>query len=448
MNVVKLVRRSPVVFTLACGVVAAMIFVSEASYWRSIATLDALGAVGAARTSIFSLTQSVLDAESGQRGYLLTDRKEYLQPYFKAVKQVQESLKDLDDYYQTPAQKQALRNLQKLTETKLSEISETLLLNDQGKIEAATELVLSDIGKEKMEAIRALGAEMLSQENAKVVEGRGDLYTTLLLGRIGLAALGAISLLALFLYLRQVAAVERHEQEMRDHVLAERDRLELEVSVRTQQLTELTHHLQTAREDERHRLARNLHDDLGALLTSAKLDAARIRSRLAGAAPEVLERLAHLVDTLNSGIALGRRIIEDLRPSSLSNLGLVATLDILTREFAERSGIKVECALEPVQLKPAAELVVYRVVQEAITNLTKYAKATQVWVSLSARDGHAEVSVRDDGVGFDTGIKPISAYGLLGMRFRVEAEGGTLRLSSAPGRGTQIIVTLPESPPG
>ena len=102
---------------------------------------------------------------------------------------------------------------------------------------------------------------------------------------------------------------------------AERDRLEIDVARRTAQLTELTQHLQTAREDERNRLARNLHDELGALLTSAKLDAARIKSRLAGMAPEALERLAHLVETLNASIALGRSIIEDLRPSTLGQPG-------------------------------------------------------------------------------------------------------------------------------
>ena len=135
-------------------------------------------------------------------------------------------------------------------------------------------------------------------------------------------------------------------------------------------MTELTQHLVTAREDERNRLARNLHDDLGSLLTSAKLDAARIRSRLTGTTPETLELLSHLVGTLNSGIALGRRIIEDLRPSALSNLGLVATLEILAREFADHSGVDVQCALEPVDLDVDAELMVYRLVQEAITNIT------------------------------------------------------------------------------
>ncbi|MFZ3081659.1 sensor histidine kinase [Rhodoferax ferrireducens] len=260
----------------------------------------------------------------------------------------------------------------------------------------------------------------------------------------GLAAVVSviISLLALFMYWRQRSMIDKLRQELQRTIQAGRDRLETEVSLRTVQLTELTHHLQTAREDERHRLARNLHDDLGALLTSAKLDAARIKSRLADRAPEALELLAHLVSTLNSGIALGRSIIEDLRPSALSNLGLVATLEILTREFAEISGVEVHCELEPVELEVSAELMVYRLVQEAITNITKYARAQNVWVRLATDNGQVEVSVRDDGVGFDTRVQPRSAYGLVGMRFRVEAEGGTLALVSAPGQGTLIQVKL------
>jgi len=423
-----------------------MVSVSEASYWRSVNTLTTLADVGAARTSVQNLAQSMLDAESGQRGYLLTNRKEYLLPYDKALKTIAESFQFLDTYYsRDPSSTVILGKLHTLIDAKVSELSETLRLYDQGKLEAATQLVLSDIGKEKMEAVRQLTAELIVRETSNVSTGRHDIYETLWLSRVGVTVLSGLSLLALFLYLRQSSALERQREEQRRLVQIERDRLELEVTQRTAQLTELADHLQTAREDERHRLARNLHDELGALLTSAKLDAARIRSRLAGTAPEALERLAHLVDTLNSSIALGRRIIEDLRPSTLSNLGLVATLEILARDFSTNSGIAVHCDLQPVQLQADAELVVYRLVQESITNITKYARAKNVWIKLQPQDGRVEITVRDDGVGFDTGVQPRSAYGLVGMRYRVEAEGGTLNLTSAPGQGTQIRVILPES---
>ena len=200
-----------------------------------------------------------------------------------------------------------------------------------------------------------------------------------------------------------------------------------------------------AQEEERARLARDLHDELGALLTAAKLDAARLKSRLGVLTPEAAERLLHLNQTLNSGIALKRRIIEDLRPSSLSNLGLVAALEIQAREFSDRSGIPVDVILEPVPLQPSSELMVYRLVQEAFTNIAKYAQANRIEVKLWTQAGQVHVSVRDDGVGFDTGLPRTSAHGLLGMRYRVEAEGGVMTLQSAPGQGTEVYARLPQA---
>jgi signal transduction histidine kinase len=446
MDVVTAVKRSPLVFPMACAAVVAMIVISEVAYWQSIRTLDDLGAISVARSSVQGLQQGILAAEAGQRGYLLTARKEHLTPYDKAREEVDEALKQLDQYYGANADSsEILGRLHDLTRTKLTELAAAIYLHDAGKSAASTDIVLSELNKRQMEAIRALGADLLEAQALKAESGRKDLYSTLLQRRIGMALLGAISLLSLYLYLRQSHALKKRELQLKDIEQAERDRLEIEVAERTAQLTELTHHLLSAREDERHRLARNLHDELGALLTSAKLDAARIRSRLAGTAPEALERLAHLVETLNASIALGRSIIEDLRPSTLANLGLVATLQILVREFAERSAVEVECELVPVRLDAAAELTVYRLVQEAITNISKYARAHHVWLTMATRDGRVEVTVRDDGAGFDPAVAPRSAYGLVGMRFRAEAAGGTLAVTSAPGQGTLLTLRLPQS---
>lgn len=444
MEVLKVVKPGRFVFPLACLAAIAMLFISEGSYWQAVAAMKQISAMQTAQVSIVGLSQSVLDAETGQRGYLLSNRKEYLIPYQKAISKINESFTVLEPYYsEDPAARDKLAKLRELTDAKMSELATTIRLHDDGRDSAALDLVLSDIGKEKMEAIRQVGAELLAHQSNGVAASRGDLINTLMLNRVGVAALSAVSLLALLLYLRKSAALVRHQLDLKQRGQAENDRLEVEVAQRTAQLTELTRHLVTAREDERNRLARNLHDDLGSLLTSAKLDAARIRSRLAGTTPETLELLSHLVATLNSGIALGRRIIEDLRPSALSNLGLVATLEILAREFADHSGVDVQCALDPIDLDANAELMVYRLVQEAITNISKYAQARHVWVTLSKQDNHIEVSVRDDGVGFDTTKKPDSKYGLIGMRFRVEAEGGVLHVISSPGSGTKVQATLP-----
>ena len=264
------------------------------------------------------------------------------------------------------------------------------------------------------------------------------------INRIGVSAMTALSLLALFMYLRQTTALVRVREEQRRVVQAERDQLEREVLRRTEQLTDLARHLQSVREDERSHLARELHDELGALLTAAKLDVARLKSRLGPLSPEAAERMQHLNDGLNSGIALKRRIIEDLRPSSLNNLGLVAALEILVREWAQRSEIRIASELAPVTLRPSGELTVYRLVQEALTNVSKYAKASQVRVRLVSRDGRAYVSVHDNGIGFDVNVPRSSAHGLLGMRYRLETEGGRLVLKSSPGQGTTIEAELPE----
>lgn len=446
MHAFKWLTPARLVFPLACLATVAMLFISEGSYWQSALTLDQLASMGKARGQLMDLQRGMLDAETGQRGYLLTGRREYLRPYEQALADIAQAFLALDLYYGAqPGARTLLDQLHGLSATRLSELARTIELRESGRVQASQDMALTDIGRQEMEAIRGLGDQLLAQEAAKVEAGRGDVYHTLLLSRVGLVALSALSLLALFMYLRQSAVHKKREQGLQRNVQRERDRLEIEVLQRTAQLTELTQHLQSAREDERGRLARNLHDELGALLTSAKLDAARIKSRLAGQTPEALELLAHLVGTLNSGIALGRRIIEDLRPSALSQLGLVAALEILAREFAAHSGVRVVCALEPVALKPQAELTVYRLVQEAITNIAKYASASQVWISLGPRGAQVEVSVRDDGQGFDPRVPARSAYGLVGMRFRVEAEGGTLSLLSAPGQGATIRASLPAS---
>ena len=447
-DILSRVKRSPFAVPLAALAALAMVFISETSYRQSTATLDRLGQMGQARANIQGLLRHMVDAETGQRGYLLTQRKEYLKPYSDALDDIDASTQWLSTYYGgDPVSTALFGKMKHLVDGKMSELKETLRVFDEGKPEAAKSLLMTDIGKEQMESIRILSEQLLTNESQKVAVGRTDVYDTLMLNRIGVAAMTAVSLLALYLYLRQTQALDLQRREQQRLLQAEADRLEHEVRRRTEQLTELAQHLQTAREDERSRLARDLHDELGALLTAAKLDAARLKSRLGVLTPEAAERLLHLNQTLNSGIALKRRIIEDLRPSSLSNLGLVAALEIQAREFADRSGLPVEASLEEVTLQPSSELMVYRLVQEAFTNIAKYAQAKRIVVKLWTEGGQVHVSVRDDGIGFDTSVPRTSAHGLLGMRYRVEAEGGVMTLRSSPGQGTEVHAKLPQAQP-
>ncbi|TXJ07333.1 MAG: histidine kinase, partial [Alicycliphilus sp.] len=162
--------------------------------------------------------------------------------------------------------------------------------------------------------------------------------------------------------------------------------------------------------------------------------------------PEVQERLQHLGATLNQVIALKRRIIEDLRPSALANLGLATALEILAREFSDRVGIDVQTSLETVDLPEVTQLTVYRMVQESLTNIGKYAQAQKVLVKVHQYPVHVAVEIHDDGAGFDPTAIPRTSHGLAGMRQRVEAAGGRLTVTSRAGHGTQISAILPTAP--
>ncbi len=443
-NVTTVFRRSPVVFGLATLAAVSMVFISEGTYWKAVNALHRQTASQEVTISLRELQSGLLDAESAQRGYLLTGHKEYLQPYAGGVALANASLGALDQRYMaTPEVAPVLEPLRTAANSKLAELAQTIALYESGQIDVSMALIGTNVGLQQMDIIRNRGSELIDMQTDMRAEGRAELMTTLALSRIGMAALSAMGLLALFLYLRQNSVVETYRLEIKRVAQGVSDRLEEEVKQRTAQLTRLTQHLQTAREDERNRLARNLHDELGALLTSAKLDAARIKSRLGGTAPEALERLAHLIETLNASIALGRGIIEDLRPSTLSNLGLIAAIEILARDFAEHSRVQVHRELAPVKLAASAELTIYRLVQEAITNISKYARAEQVWIELASHGSEVQISVRDDGVGFDLDAQAGSAYGLVGMRFRVEAEHGVLTVASSPGQGTRVQARLP-----
>ncbi|MDC6169261.1 CHASE3 domain-containing protein [Paucibacter sp. XJ19-41] len=442
-------QRSAYIFPLAVLAAALMISISESSYVKARGTLTELTEMGRARLMIYNIKLRATDAESAQRGYLLTRRREYLGPYEEANEDLGRAMKSLRAHYQQLQDAQALALLAQLEQAvgaKMGELAEVLERQERGRADSALELIQAGIGRDQMELIRARAEELMHRENLRVGAGLREVVKALLQNRIGVAAMTALSLLALAMYLRQSRALSRQRLALAEAVKAERDLLESEVHRRTEELTQLATHLQSAREDERSRLARELHDELGALLTAAKLDAARIKPKLP---PELQERLSHLNEALNSGIALKRRIIEDLRPSSLTHLGLLPALEIQAREFSERLEVPVLTELEAVPLSPRAELTLYRLVQEAFTNIATYANASEIQVRLLNRDGRALIEVRDNGQGFDTQQQTLSSHGLLGMRYRVAAEGGQLMISSVRGQGTVLSASLPlpASPP-
>ena len=431
--------------SLATALIAALILVAinEFGHMRSQEAVQLIAHGQETHGALNRLLQGMLDAETGQRGYLLTGDERYLKPYDKALMSIERDLDALNAMVPDNADTAELSLLSNQISRKLAEMELSVKLRRQGNEEAWKFILYTDVGMENMAAVRTHAQVLIDRAAALVKNGESQVTRSLALSRIGIATVTAFGLLAFFLYLRQTSALQQFSEREQKLLERERDRLEGLVRDRTATLSELASHLQQVREDERAHLARELHDELGALLTAAKLDVSRLKSKVATDAPDASERLRHLTQTLDSGIALKRRIIEDLRPSSLSNLGLTPALEILTKEYSERAGVNVEASLETVDLPATTQLTVYRLVQESLTNIGKYAKAKNVLVSVHKHPKHIEVSVRDDGEGFDPATVKASSHGLAGMRHRVEAAGGRLTIVSSPGQGTLIIAILP-----
>ncbi len=424
---------------LAALVAALLIFVNEAAFQGSNAAILQIEEAQSTRTVINKVLQQMLDAETGQRGYLLTGNERYLDPYNLALSDVNQNVDALR--LMTSSQPNEFAEFSVMSRNvslKLAEMELTVRMRKDGKTDAWKFVLTTDVGQQQMDAIREQGNKLAAISIQRMGQGQAKIHQSLQLWRIGIAIMTLGGLLAFYSYLKQT-------QSLFDSGERERDQLDLQVRERTANLAELATHLQNVREDERGHLARELHDELGALLTAAKLDVARLKSRLPPNLPEVLERLAHLTTTLNSGIALKRRIVEDLRPSSLSHLGLVASLEILAREFEEHSGLSITTDLEPVELGAAAQLTVYRLVQESLTNIGKYAEATQIIISLQNMSSYITIEVHDNGKGFDVNKVAPNSYGLSGMRHRVEAGGGRLTVTSEKGSGTRIHAVLPKT---
>ncbi len=212
-------------------------------------------------------------------------------------------------------------------------------------------------------------------------------------------------------------------------------------------LRQLSASVVQAREDERRRIARELHDELGQRLTALKMDLSALAG--ADANPAQAERVTAMLAMLDDTVASVRRIAADLRPMMLDDLGLNAAVQWLAGDAKRRLGLAVQLALdanEPALPEPVSTAL-YRIVQEALTNVARHAQASAVSITLHSNGTELLLSVQDNGIGLPPGaLQQEGSYGLLGMQERVQALGGSLELANT-GAGTQLVVRLP-LPPG
>jgi signal transduction histidine kinase len=224
----------------------------------------------------------------------------------------------------------------------------------------------------------------------------------------------------------------------------ELDRL---VDARTRELSALSSHLQNLAEKEKSELARTLHDELGGLLTAAKMDLSWLQSRIDS--PTHQERLAQLGSVLDEAMSLKRRVVEELRPSLLDHFGLATALRAYVEAACNKAGIHTDIRLpDESQIIPKdIAITLFRIVQEGLTNIIRHANAKHVTLELDAGATAYALALSDDGQGFDAdGTQGPWRHGIMGMQHRVRALGGRFSLQSTRGNGTTLRINLPRAP--
>jgi len=231
--------------------------------------------------------------------------------------------------------------------------------------------------------------------------------------------------------------------------LSETKRAEQELRASSEQLRNLTAHLQSVREEERARISREVHDELGQSLTAVKMDLAWLAGRLPQRNVQMLKRIRSTRQLADSMIQSIRRISTELRPAVL-DLGLAAAVEWQVQEFQARSGIQCKVRLLTHEVfAPDVSTTLFRILQETLTNVARHAKATRVEVVKQKRRDRVVLMIRDNGRGFDEENPSVSkSLGLLGMRERAAILGGQVNISSVPGKGTTVTAWIPLPSPG
>jgi PAS domain S-box-containing protein len=229
--------------------------------------------------------------------------------------------------------------------------------------------------------------------------------------------------------------------------ITERKRGEESLILQKEQLRALAERLQLVREEDRKQVARDLHDQIGQILTAIKMDLTWMIRHLPSSEVDVLARLSESIESINEGVIAVRTICSGLRPGVLDDLGLAAAIEWQASEFASRNGVACEVSLPPVDLHMDGDraTATFRIFQECLTNVIRHAKANAVQVSLCQENGKILLVVKDDGIGFNQPDQSndLGYLGILGMKERAQFCGGEVHIASSMGHGTTVTVRVP-----
>jgi PAS domain S-box-containing protein len=228
--------------------------------------------------------------------------------------------------------------------------------------------------------------------------------------------------------------------------ITERKRVELEITQSREQLRELSAYLQTAREEEKVHIAREIHDELGGTLTALKMDAFWLAKKMPAELAPLHEKVTAMSQLVDSAVQATRRIVTELRPTLLDDLGLVAAIEWQAAEFQKRSGLACRLALPPadVGVDHKYSIALFRILQESLTNIARHAHASSVDVTLEMADNDLVMTIHDDGCGIsrERVLNPTS-HGLRGIFERARQLGGAAEIAGGAASGTTVTITLP-----
>ena len=229
--------------------------------------------------------------------------------------------------------------------------------------------------------------------------------------------------------------------------LSEMKRAEESLVLQREQLRALAERLQSVREEDRKQVARELHDQIGQILTAIKMDMTWICRHLPESEGKALVRLKESIQLINDGVKAVRTICSGLRPGVLDDLGLAAAIEWQVSDFASRNGIQYEVSVPPVDshLDGDRAIAIFRIFQECLTNVARHAQAKSVRASLVQEDESILLVVEDDGIGFCESelSNTLGSLGILGMKERAQFCGGDVQIKSSPGDGTTVTVRVP-----
>ena len=228
--------------------------------------------------------------------------------------------------------------------------------------------------------------------------------------------------------------------------ISERKRSEEELRQSRERLRDLASHLQVIREEERSRIAREIHDELGQALTALKMDLHWVARRLPGDEPALSEKTIAMSGLIDKTVQSVKRISSELRPGLLDDFGLSAAIEWQVAQFGKRTGIQCDIISDPEDIVLAEDhsIAIFRILQETLTNIARHAEASRVNVILRENPGSVEMEVHDNGKGIgETQVLDPKSFGIIGMRERAHVLGGDLNITGGSGQGTVVKVGIP-----